>query len=159
MVSIGYKHKPHLKLLLNLRTKAITSYFCLHHRSDFITDGFILNELQRPRDSPEFGFRVHTLWKIVPLKSMYQKQQWTLLQNPSIIQKTEVRSKSWHCSPFLFFSSLIPPTPHIAPLILKSNAFCHLLLCLHYQLPPRSPAPVCFLSDSNGIALPTQQQS
>lgn len=90
---------------------------------------------------------------------MHQKQQWTLLQNPGIIQKL----KDWSPGTALLSCSSIrsfPPTPQIAAFILKSNAFCYLLLCLHSQLPPITLLPCCslltqmaqlYLPNSHGI--------
>lgn len=64
----------------------------------------------------------------------------------------DIAVKSWHClknksdsslgTALLFCSSSLsfPPTPHIAPFILKSDAFCHLLF-FNSQLPPISLAP------------------
>lgn len=51
----------YLKLLLNLRAKAITSYFVCTLAQISKHTVFISNELQRPRVYREFGFRVHTL--------------------------------------------------------------------------------------------------
>ena len=65
-----------------------------------------------------------------------------LLWNPGIAQKNK---SDWSPGTVLLLCSLIllfPPTAHIAPFILKSNAFCHLLLFPNSQLPPVSLAPV-----------------
>ena len=65
-----------------------------------------------------------------------------LLWNPGIAQKNK---SDWSPGTVLLLCSLIllfPPTAHIAPFILKSNAFCHLLLFPNSQLPPISLAPV-----------------
>ena len=65
-----------------------------------------------------------------------------LLWNPGTAQKNK---SGWSSGTVLLLCSLIflfPPTAHIAPSILKSNAFCHLLLFLSSQLPPISLAPV-----------------
>lgn len=79
-------------------------------------------------------------------------------------QKTCIRDNSGHCwkipGTALLFCSLIlwfPPTPHTAPFILKSNAFCHLLVFFHSQLPPLSLAPgLLFLIQMMQLYLPSE---
>lgn len=96
-----------LKLLLNLRAKAITSYFHLHPSTDINT--YCLS----PRSCKDLGFSQnwgleYTLFKRYPLKKEYTRSNsGHCYKTLALLKKIKVRWKSWHCSPFLFFNLLI----------------------------------------------------
>lgn len=103
-------------------------------------------------------YSTHSL-NIALKKKKEEKEKQNKTKNNT---KTCSRNNSGHCYEIpgtaLLFCSLIllfPPTPHIAPFILKSNAFCHLLF-FHSQLPPTSLSPVLlFLVQMLKLYLPS----